>query len=114
MFNSTQIKKAWKIRKEAAVKWNCRIMEISWKECIRMAKEKTLDDFDGRTWNKFGKKRKYLKSDYAHKGNAYITADKTDTKTKYVWNLFGLFLCANKCYNGALESEMNLTREDMI
>lgn len=39
MFNSKQIKKAWKIRKEAAVKFGCGVMEISWKECLKMASE---------------------------------------------------------------------------
>lgn len=36
MFNSTQIKKAWKVRREAAKKWECGVMEISWKECFKM------------------------------------------------------------------------------
>ena len=39
MFTTELIQKAWKIRREAAVKFNCRIMEISWKECLAMAKE---------------------------------------------------------------------------
>lgn len=39
MFNSKQIKNAWKIRREAAVKFGCGVMEISWKECLKMASE---------------------------------------------------------------------------
>jgi len=42
MFNSKQQQKAWKIRKESAVKFGCGIMEISWKECLKMASEKTI------------------------------------------------------------------------
>jgi len=38
-------KSAWKIRREAATKWGCKIMEISWKGCLIMASEvkKTLN-----------------------------------------------------------------------
>jgi len=42
MFNSKQIKKAWKIRRESAVRFNCGVMEISWKECLKMAKEENV------------------------------------------------------------------------
>lgn len=31
--------KAWRIRRNAAKRFNCKVMEISWKECLRMAKE---------------------------------------------------------------------------
>lgn len=34
--------KAWTIRKHAAKRFNCKIMEVSWKECLRMAKENSL------------------------------------------------------------------------
>lgn len=40
MFNSNEIKKAWSIRKEAAQKWNCKVSEIRWAECLRLAMEK--------------------------------------------------------------------------
>lgn len=46
MFNSKQIKKAWKIRREAAVKFGCRVMEISWKECLKMVNEDQLISYD--------------------------------------------------------------------
>lgn len=39
MFDSKQIKKAWQIRKQAAAKFSCKIMGISWKICLKMAKE---------------------------------------------------------------------------
>lgn len=32
-------KKAWEIRKKAAIRWNCPIMEISWRHCIELAIE---------------------------------------------------------------------------
>lgn len=32
-------KKAWAIRKRAAKRLNCKVMQVSWKECLRMAKE---------------------------------------------------------------------------
>lgn len=38
-FTSKLIKRAWKIRKEAAVKWGCKVMEISWKLCLKEAKD---------------------------------------------------------------------------
>lgn len=47
MFNSKQIKKAWKIRREAAVKFGCGIMEISWKECLKMANEENVSKNEG-------------------------------------------------------------------
>ena len=35
-------KKAWAIRKEAAAKFNCPVKEISWRECLTLARsEKT-------------------------------------------------------------------------
>ena len=37
-------KKAWEIRKKAAQKWSCPVMEIIWKECIRMAIEELKQD----------------------------------------------------------------------
>lgn len=39
MFTSNLIKRAWKIRRESSVKFSCKIMEISWRECLIMAKE---------------------------------------------------------------------------
>ncbi len=32
-------KKTWEIRKESAKKFNCKVMEVIWKECIKMAIE---------------------------------------------------------------------------
>lgn len=32
-------KKAWAIRKEAAAKFNCPVKEISWKECLTLARK---------------------------------------------------------------------------
>lgn len=43
MFTSKLIKKAWKIRKDAAKKFECKVSEISWKECLVMANEKTRE-----------------------------------------------------------------------
>ena len=36
-FTSEQMKKAWNIRRAAAVKFNVKVSEISWKECLKMA-----------------------------------------------------------------------------
>lgn len=36
-FQSAQIKKAWEIRKAAAAKFGCGVMEISWSLCIKQA-----------------------------------------------------------------------------
>lgn len=55
MFTSELIKKAWKIRREAARKYNCAVSVISWKECLVMAKEtvkeslkaKIIENFKG-------------------------------------------------------------------
>lgn len=44
MFNSKQIKSAWIIRRESAVKFGCGVMEISWKECLKMSKEEKSSD----------------------------------------------------------------------
>ena len=35
---SSMNKTAWMIRRKAAAKFGCRIMEVSWKECLRMAR----------------------------------------------------------------------------
>ena len=43
MVTSELNKKAWTSRKEAAEKWNCPVMEISWGACLRLAKEKKMD-----------------------------------------------------------------------
>jgi len=37
-------KRAWEIRREAAQKWNCKVMEIVWSECFYMAKEEIVDN----------------------------------------------------------------------
>jgi len=37
MLNSKIIKKAWQIRKAAAAKYNCNMMDVNWKICIEMA-----------------------------------------------------------------------------
>jgi len=64
MFNSKQQQKAWKIRKESAVKFGCGIMEISWKECLKMASEKTMKqkiiDLGGKEWVKNNMDRVYI------------------------------------------------------
>ena len=39
-------KKAWNIRRNAAQRLNCKIMEVSWKECLRMAKEDSISYLD--------------------------------------------------------------------
>jgi hypothetical protein len=31
--------RAWKIRREAALDLNCNVLEVSWKECLELAKE---------------------------------------------------------------------------
>ena len=31
------MKKAWEIRKEAAKRWSCKVSEIVWSECLKMA-----------------------------------------------------------------------------
>ena len=35
-FNSQMIKTAWEIRRKAARKYNCMIMDVSWKHCLDM------------------------------------------------------------------------------
>ncbi len=35
-------KKAWNIRRNSAKRFGCPVMEISWKECLRMAKQATI------------------------------------------------------------------------
>jgi len=62
-FTSVLIKKAWKIRREAAKKYNCKVMEISWAMCLKMAKEEkeNFGNFNIEIINKIGdvdKKRK--------------------------------------------------------
>lgn len=52
MFTSKLIKAAWKIRREAAKTWTCGIMEISWKECLMMAKENDLGEFELKVINR--------------------------------------------------------------
>lgn len=42
-FSSHQIKKAWKIRKDAAIKFDCKIMEILWAPCLKLAKEQKMN-----------------------------------------------------------------------
>ena len=37
-------KAAWKIRKSAAAKFNCPVMEIMWKPCFRQAKEEVMSE----------------------------------------------------------------------
>jgi hypothetical protein len=71
MFNSKQIKKAWKIRKEAAVLYGCGVMEISWKICLEMVAEvKEIKEseisttearkIEGRFWEKGSNFRYYF------------------------------------------------------
>ena len=38
--------KAWKIRRNAAKRFNCKVMEISWKECLIEAKANSLHHLD--------------------------------------------------------------------
>ena len=44
--NATINKKAWTIRKAAAKRFSCKVMEISWSECIKIAKENTIAFLD--------------------------------------------------------------------
>lgn len=37
--NSELNVKAWQIRRNAAKRFSCKVMEISWSECLRMAKQ---------------------------------------------------------------------------
>jgi len=39
-------KKAWSIRKSAAARQNCKVSEISWAACLRMAKEQDIATLD--------------------------------------------------------------------
>ncbi len=39
-------KKAWAIRKNAAKRFNCKVMEISWADCVKQAKENTISVLD--------------------------------------------------------------------
>lgn len=39
-------KKAWNIRRNAAKRFSCNVMEISWKECILLAKEGCIKYLD--------------------------------------------------------------------
>lgn len=45
------MKKAWNIRKKAAKKWNCKVLEISWSECLKRSivaaqNEERLKNYD--------------------------------------------------------------------
>ncbi len=63
MFNSTHLKKAWEIRREAAKEIGCGVMQVAWKVCLEMAREvKEEIDFEelGNVWQKHGKNRLYL------------------------------------------------------
>lgn len=42
MINSDINKKAWQIRKAAAKKLCCKVMEVSWKHCLRLARSLNL------------------------------------------------------------------------
>lgn len=48
-------RRAWEIRKKAAKKWNCPVMEIIWKECIQLAIEelKQEEKMSFSEWFKF-------------------------------------------------------------
>ena len=87
MFTSKLIKAAWKIRREAAKTWTCGIMEISWKECIRMAKENDLGKFelkviDRSTVGEFDK-IKNIKNGTLGNYEVIITEDDTKKVTIY-------------------------------
>lgn len=41
MFPGELNKKAWQIRRESAQKWDCPVMEISWKHCLQIAREES-------------------------------------------------------------------------
>lgn len=40
----TITKRAWEIRKEAAQKWNCKVMEIVWSACFKQAKKEIISN----------------------------------------------------------------------
>lgn len=50
-FDSNQIKKAWKIRKDAAAKFSCKVLEISWGHCIKLAMEDNMQSRHEHKWN---------------------------------------------------------------
>lgn len=58
MFNSKLIKTAWKIRRQSAQVMNCKISEVSWKECLKLAIEAI------KTANKNYKKDKFYSTQY--------------------------------------------------
>lgn len=76
---TTITKRAWEIRREAAKKWNCSVMEISWKGCLEMANKKNKIEaandvaelLDGKVWAP--QKEKGVVRIYLSKG--YITVD---------------------------------------
>lgn len=54
--------RAWTIRKEAAQRYGCKVMEISWAACLKLAKEKKMEINKGMYVS--------VKMDYTdHKGN---------------------------------------------
>lgn len=78
MFNSQMIKKAWSIRKAAASKYNCRVMEIVWRDCLMMAKEENVEytynkdgyvQFENRKWDYKADKGSWARYEFDKDGN---------------------------------------------
>lgn len=44
MIDSKTNKKAWEIRRKAAKNLGCKVLEISWKHCLKLAKSLNLND----------------------------------------------------------------------
>lgn len=108
-FNTENIKKAWAIRKEAAEKFNCKVLKISWGLCLKevMKKETKIDikklntaienagsyydDVDCQTsiWEKGGKQRIYVKAPKNY-GKRFTDAGYVEIKnSKIVNHCFG-------------------------
>jgi len=66
--------------------------------------EKIMDNT--KKWAKSDKERYYFNNGYAKKANAYWTKDEDDTNARYVWEMAGGFVCASKCYNGAVKEQI--------
>jgi hypothetical protein len=87
-FESKQIKKAWKIRKDAAEKFACHVMEISWAACLKIAMEENMERMEiaekiaeeqnGRVWAPKGDEgiiRVYLRKGFCQVENDGVNID---------------------------------------
>lgn len=107
-FTSEMIKKAWAIRKAAAVKFDCKVMDIHFGICIKMAKaesEEKMEIKGTKKWEKHGKVRQYFQKGYLAKAGAFYTEDAEETG-KYEFPFGNGKIIAAKCYNGCVQDEI--------